>query len=178
MYFTDYKYIILSFWKLRKKRGAKLKAACEHFHTARNYEITLFLPTFDKNCTPFLRNVRSLSGNLSPAMGRGISSSNRVWNWVAKLHIPAGRHDDPGSLPPERDLSYRLWPSMRVSVTFLPGLLVPVALFSFSSSSSLSDMTMTLLLLSTGGAGSWPLDCTTARQNCTSQSHEERSEIF
>ncbi len=24
--------------------------------------------------------------NLSPAMGRGIDSRNRVWNWVAKLH--------------------------------------------------------------------------------------------
>ncbi len=33
-------------------------------------------------------------GNLSPAMGRGIGSRNRVWNWVAKLHRLAGRYDN------------------------------------------------------------------------------------
>ncbi len=33
--------------------------------------------------------------NLSPAMGRGINSMNRVWNWVAKLHRLAGRYDNP-----------------------------------------------------------------------------------
>ncbi len=33
--------------------------------------------------------------NLSPAMGRGIDSRNRVWNWVAKLHRLAGRYDNP-----------------------------------------------------------------------------------
>ncbi len=31
----------------------------------------------------------------SPAMGRGIDSRNRVWNWVAKLHRLAGRYDNP-----------------------------------------------------------------------------------
>jgi hypothetical protein len=30
--------------------------------------------------------------NLSPAMGRGIDSRNRVWNWVAKIHRLAGRY--------------------------------------------------------------------------------------
>jgi hypothetical protein len=34
-------------------------------------------------------------GILSPAMGRGIDSRNRVWNWVAKLHRLAGRYDNP-----------------------------------------------------------------------------------
>ncbi len=34
--------------------------------------------------------------NLSPALGRGIDSRNRVWNWVAKLHYRlAGRYDNP-----------------------------------------------------------------------------------
>ncbi len=33
--------------------------------------------------------------NLRPAMGRGIDSRNRVWNWVAKLHRLAGRFDNP-----------------------------------------------------------------------------------
>ncbi len=33
--------------------------------------------------------------NLSPVMGRGIDSRNRVWNWVAKLHRLAGRYDNP-----------------------------------------------------------------------------------
>jgi hypothetical protein len=33
--------------------------------------------------------------NLSPAMGRGIDSRSRVWNWVAKLHTLAGRYDNP-----------------------------------------------------------------------------------
>jgi hypothetical protein len=33
--------------------------------------------------------------NLSPAMGRGIDSRNRVWNWVAKLYRLAGRYDNP-----------------------------------------------------------------------------------
>ncbi len=28
--------------------------------------------------------------NLSPAMGRGIDSRNRIWNWVAKLHRLGG----------------------------------------------------------------------------------------
>ncbi len=31
----------------------------------------------------------------SPAMGLGINSRNRVWNWVAKLHRLAGRYDNP-----------------------------------------------------------------------------------
>jgi hypothetical protein len=34
-------------------------------------------------------------GILSPAMRRGIDSRNRVWNWVAKLHMLAGRYDNP-----------------------------------------------------------------------------------
>jgi hypothetical protein len=34
-------------------------------------------------------------GNLSPAMGRGNASRNRVWNGVAKLHRLAGRYDNP-----------------------------------------------------------------------------------
>ncbi len=33
--------------------------------------------------------------NLSPAMGQGIDSMNRVWNWVAKLHRLAGRYNNP-----------------------------------------------------------------------------------
>jgi hypothetical protein len=33
--------------------------------------------------------------NLSPAMGRGIDSRNRVWNWGAKLHRLEGRYDNP-----------------------------------------------------------------------------------
>ncbi len=33
--------------------------------------------------------------NLSPALGRGIDSRNRVWNWVAKLHRLAGRYNNP-----------------------------------------------------------------------------------
>jgi hypothetical protein len=37
-------------------------------------------------------------GILSPAMGRGIDSRNRVWNWVAKLHRLAGRYANP--MPP------------------------------------------------------------------------------
>ncbi len=36
-------------------------------------------------------------GNLSPAMGRGIDSRNRVWNWVAKLHGLAARYENPMS---------------------------------------------------------------------------------
>ncbi len=34
-------------------------------------------------------------GNLSPAMGRGINSRNRVWNWIAKLNRMAGRYGNP-----------------------------------------------------------------------------------
>ncbi len=34
-------------------------------------------------------------GILSTAMGRGIDSRNRVWNWVAKLHRLPGRYDNP-----------------------------------------------------------------------------------
>jgi hypothetical protein len=33
--------------------------------------------------------------NLRPAMGRGINSRNRVWNWLAKLHRLAGQYDNP-----------------------------------------------------------------------------------
>jgi hypothetical protein len=41
-------------------------------------------------------SYRSASvGNLSPAMGRGIDSRNRVWNGVAKLHRLSGRYDNP-----------------------------------------------------------------------------------
>ncbi len=32
---------------------------------------------------------------LSPAMGRGIDSRNRIWNWVAKLHRLAGQYNNP-----------------------------------------------------------------------------------
>ncbi len=35
------------------------------------------------------------SVTLSPAIGRGINTWNRVWNWVAKLHRLAGRYDNP-----------------------------------------------------------------------------------
>ncbi len=41
---------------------------------------------------------KSCVGNLSPTMGRGIDSRNRVWNGVAKLHRLAGRYDNP--MPP------------------------------------------------------------------------------
>ncbi len=34
-------------------------------------------------------------GILSPAMGQGIDSRNRVWNWVAKLHRLACRYVNP-----------------------------------------------------------------------------------
>ncbi len=34
-------------------------------------------------------------GNLTSALGRGIDSRNRVWNWVTKLHRLAGRYDNP-----------------------------------------------------------------------------------
>jgi hypothetical protein len=34
-------------------------------------------------------------GYLSPDMGRGIDSRNRVWNWVAKLQRLAGLYDNP-----------------------------------------------------------------------------------
>ncbi len=50
------------------------------------------------------------SKNLSPAMGRGIDSRNRVWDWVAKLHRLASRYDNPMPtwfLDPLRDSSYR-----------------------------------------------------------------------
>ncbi len=33
--------------------------------------------------------------NLSPAMGQGINSRNRVLNWVVKLHRLAGQYDNP-----------------------------------------------------------------------------------
>ncbi len=33
--------------------------------------------------------------NLSPAVGRGIDSRNRVWHWVDKLNRLAGRYDNP-----------------------------------------------------------------------------------
>ncbi len=33
--------------------------------------------------------------NLSPALGRGIDSRNRVWNWVAKQRRLAGRYGNP-----------------------------------------------------------------------------------
>ncbi len=33
--------------------------------------------------------------NLSPAMGRGINSRNRVWHLLAKLRRLAGRYDNP-----------------------------------------------------------------------------------
>jgi hypothetical protein len=39
--------------------------------------------------------IESRVGNLSPAMGRGIDSRNRVWKGVAKLHRQAGRYDNP-----------------------------------------------------------------------------------
>ncbi len=39
--------------------------------------------------------ITSPAENLNPAMGRGINSRNRVWNWVAKLHRLAGRYDNP-----------------------------------------------------------------------------------
>jgi hypothetical protein len=44
-------------------------------------------------------------GNLSPALGRGIDSRNRVWNWVAKLQYIGWRADTttlclPGSYSP------------------------------------------------------------------------------
>jgi hypothetical protein len=51
------------------------------------------------------------SQNLSPGMGRGINSRNRVWNWVAKLHSLAASTTPCAYLvpsPPLRDLSYRL----------------------------------------------------------------------
>ncbi len=38
---------------------------------------------------------RAWDENLSLAMGRGINSRNRVWNWVAKLHRLSGRYDNP-----------------------------------------------------------------------------------
>ncbi len=41
------------------------------------------------------KSQQSRVGNLSPAMGRGIDSRNRVWNWLAKLHRLAGRYDNP-----------------------------------------------------------------------------------
>ncbi len=40
-------------------------------------------------------NVHTRVENLSPDMGRGIDSRNRVWNWVAKLHRLAGWYDNP-----------------------------------------------------------------------------------
>jgi hypothetical protein len=42
-----------------------------------------------------LWSQKSRVENLSPAIGRGISSKNRVWNWVGKLHRLAGRYDNP-----------------------------------------------------------------------------------
>jgi hypothetical protein len=37
----------------------------------------------------------NIAENLSPAMGQGIDSRNRVWNWAAKLHRLTGRYDNP-----------------------------------------------------------------------------------
>ncbi len=44
------------------------------------------------NCT-FMNSASGMIrvGILSQAMGRGIDSRNRVWNWEAKLHRLAGR---------------------------------------------------------------------------------------
>ncbi len=50
---------------------------------------TWFLALMD--CFIFYNRVE----NLSPAMGRGINSRKRVWNWVAKLHSLASRYDNP-----------------------------------------------------------------------------------
>ncbi len=50
--------------------------------------------------------------NLSPAMGRGIDSRNRVWNWIAKLHKLASRYDKTKPtwfLAPIAGLNYRHW---------------------------------------------------------------------
>jgi hypothetical protein len=38
------------------------------------------------------KEIRARVGIVSPAMGRGIDSWNRVWNWEAKLHRLAGRY--------------------------------------------------------------------------------------
>ncbi len=46
-----------------------------------------------QNGSVFTRDTRD--ENLSPAMGRGVDSRNRVWNWVAKLHRLAGRYYNP-----------------------------------------------------------------------------------
>ncbi len=54
-----------------------LKHSCTRSKSARTYKQE------PHDCT--LYTVYRV-GNLSPAMGRGISSRNRVWNWVAKLH--------------------------------------------------------------------------------------------
>jgi len=40
-------------------------------------------------------NQGSRVENLSTALGRGIGSRNRVWNWVAELHRLVGRYDNP-----------------------------------------------------------------------------------
>jgi hypothetical protein len=39
--------------------------------------------------------IHNRDRNLSPNMGLGINSRNRVWNWVAKLHRLAGWYNNP-----------------------------------------------------------------------------------
>ncbi len=46
-------------------------------------------------------------GNLSPAMGQGIDSRNRVWYRVAKLHRLAGRYNNPYFLVPISERVYK-----------------------------------------------------------------------
>ncbi len=51
----------------------------------------------DLPCFRMTTAVRFLTGylQLCPAMGRGINSRNRVWNWVGKLDRLAGWYDNP-----------------------------------------------------------------------------------
>ncbi len=61
------------------------------------YEDTIGQPRYTTSlCDPLSKayQVTRRVGNLCPAIGRGIDSRNRVWNWVAKQHRLAGRYDN------------------------------------------------------------------------------------
>ncbi len=78
---------------------------------------------------------------LSPALGRGIDSRNRVWNWVAKIHRLAGRYDNPMS-------TWFLAPiaGFKLLTLYNNYLILNWILFNFQHKRS-SDLPMTLTLL-------------------------------
>jgi hypothetical protein len=76
-----------SVWSRKRKLNGEIACVFLHLLLVAKTEASIFAST--------LVDSESWVGILSPAMGRGIDSRNRVWNWVAKLHWLAGRYDNP-----------------------------------------------------------------------------------